>query len=249
MRKLKTSALSKSAGSVDRYRIMSWTDHVRNQTKLYWYVHNLVDHSFVKEVLSPYSSRLSVAYPAVSGSQVMLAGMAMVYALRGATGQLEALWNETHLRNYNCPTYPGRYVAMALMDQYQRSGKEVNFKTLPPNLTATAQDVEQLIYALSPLLPKQWSVQNIHPRSLHPDLPANGNLIANDTYWKVKTSSSRCPVNMDLIVQCLGYWCLHPTKTISILLPRHQRILTINVKDLVGGKKLSDAAKGFVSLI
>ena len=229
--RLPTSSITK------RSPIMPWTWHIQNATPAYWYLHDCLDLSFAKAAINQINSG-SVVFPAPAKSQVDLVGMAMVYALRDITGKLKDDWRQTIVSNLaDYPTYRGKHLAMALMDRFIRDGQEnFNMETLPPQFEESLADLEMLVKGLVPLLPTKWYDVTICPVSRCKKIPGDSNLFANQTHWKVKTSSSKAPVNLDLVIQVLGYWLFTDGRMkskVAIVLPRQQQMLEVKVSKLL----------------
>lgn len=206
---------------------MSLTQHIRQKTKVYQAIAQNLDLNFVKKVIKHHNKRLTrIAHKPVPNTDFKLAGTSVIYGVRDYIGG-EKLWKQTVAgKRFDYPErfpVPSRYVAMALMDGKVRNTPKLYIdqkriagelqRQLPMDFKSTIDDVAQIVESFRSVFPP--SLINPEVVHLNPTFPcshlvggADANMILGDTLWDIRTTARTAPLDLDTIIQQIGYWLL-----------------------------------------
>ena len=203
---------------------MSLTQHIRQKTKVYKAIARNLNLKFIEEIIAHHNDQLSkIVHKPKKDTNFLLAGSGVIYALRDYLGG-KSLWEQTiPSESFSYPDdipTPYRWLGMALMEDCIRKQKSLDIKnSLGLELQPTVDDVAQIansfdvVFGSSKALSTYVAENNaVH---LNPTFPAShliggadANMILGDTLWDIRTTARRKPLDLDTVVQQIGYWLL-----------------------------------------
>jgi hypothetical protein len=198
---------------------MSLTEHIKKRTLLYWQIVSMLNLEYCRGLLNHHSQICGpVIHKPIPGTNFPLAGISVIYAVRDFLGGQE-IWGNTFAgKYYNYPAKspePIKWVVMGLMDAQCRrndyAGDPGHIKSLHPDFSATAQDVEEIASSFQYIL-RNNKGKNVIPNPCFPTTievgGADANLIVDSTLWDIRTTAKNSPLDLDCIVQQVGYFLL-----------------------------------------
>lgn len=204
---------------------MSLTSHIKDQDVIYHSILQQLDFDTVREVIFHQNKMLaSMKLPPVKGTEFMLSGMSVIYALRDYFGG-ESIWKDTLAGEvYPYPHYcerPARWVCMGLMDDYARKvgrfGKTPDKKSFVPKFKPTIKDVAQIAnsfkYVIGP--PRRFIMNKGNSIKVNPYFAgsydvggADANFLLGNTLMDIRTTAKKYPCQIADVVKQVGYYLL-----------------------------------------
>jgi hypothetical protein len=194
---------------------MSLTYHIKKKTVIYWQLMAMLNLDYCRALVDHHQDCGPVIHAPVTGTNYPLTGMSTIYAVRDFLGG-EEIWEQTVagiLPKYphNVPE-PAKWVVMGLMDSQLRTGDmPKSIKKLPPDLSPTVEDVANITAIFSHVLGKVEATNLIANPQFDGSFEVGGadaNLIINNTLWDIRTTGRKYPLDLDCIIQQVGYYLL-----------------------------------------
>ena len=211
---------------------MSLTSHIRQQTEVYQYIKSQLNLSNCIELINHQNHNLSqIKHEPIKDTNFSLTGASVIYGLRNKLFAGYGNWfNRTVASQANRPNrtrYPNhiplpyRYIYMAMLDGLARGRNIKVYDSLPVDLQPTLEDVTQILEGLSTMLFPQANLINYyHPNpsfALSADVGgADANMIIDGTLVDIRTTAKRTPLDLDNIIQQVGYYLLDAEDEYSI---------------------------------